>query len=117
MHIYGIHVHGRVIDAQTRCTHYHTKEDIIAMKSKCCQTYYPCYQCHNESVDHPLERWKRSEFDEKAILCGACGTELTIQDYMDNPSFCLSCKNHFNPNCTSHSHIYFEDEKCSKKTL
>ena len=45
----GHHVAGNVIDSETRCAHYHTELDIIAIKFYCCDTYFPCYQCHEES--------------------------------------------------------------------
>lgn len=41
-------IYGATIDNETRCTHYHTPLDIIAIKFKCCDKYYPCYKCHNE---------------------------------------------------------------------
>ncbi|NEU32086.1 hypothetical protein GN156_15110 [bacterium LRH843] len=108
MLVHGFEVQGELIDSQTRCKHYHKEVDIVAIKFKCCDTYYPCYKCHNETVDHPAERWRDDEFDEKAILCGACGAELTINEYMNNPSACPKCRALFNPNCENHSHLYFE---------
>lgn len=36
-------VYGSLIDTETRCRHYFTEEDIIAIKFKCCNKYYPCY--------------------------------------------------------------------------
>ena len=44
MSIHGIPVCGVAIDAQTRCAHYHSELDRIAIKFKCCQAYYACYQ-------------------------------------------------------------------------
>ena len=43
-------VYGSLVDNETRCIHYHTFLDIIAIKFKCCEKYYPCYQCHNEQI-------------------------------------------------------------------
>lgn len=103
----NIKVKGQVIDEQTRCTHYHSERDIIAIKFKCCNTYYPCYHCHQE-VNHNMERWKREEFDEKAILCGVCGHELTIHEYLNASHSCPYCEASFNPGCQLHHHIYFE---------
>ncbi|MEI2340752.1 hypothetical protein V8V71_18610, partial [Priestia megaterium] len=40
-------VKGDTVDSETRCMHYRTDKDIIAIKFYCCNTYYPCYQCHN----------------------------------------------------------------------
>ena len=39
----GHHVAGDVIDSETRCTHYHSELDIIAIKFYCCDTYFPCF--------------------------------------------------------------------------
>ena len=49
---------------------------------KCCGVYYACKDCHHALAGHPIEVWPDSEWIEKAILCGACGQELTIHQYM-----------------------------------
>lgn len=108
MHINGITVRGVDVDAQTRCRHYHTEKDIIAIKFRCCNTYYPCYQCHEALADHPIEVWKKEEFEEKAILCGNCATELSIHEYLACRSVCPHCGAHFNPGCADHYALYFE---------
>ncbi len=105
--ISGINVKGKVIDDQTRCSHYHTRLDIIAIKFKCCDTYYPCYSCHAETTDHHALTWEIGERDEKAILCGVCGHELTINEYMNSDNTCTQCKSAFNPNCKKHYDLYF----------
>lgn len=103
----GILVKGKVIDNQTRCSHYHTELDIIAIKFKCCDTYYPCYSCHAESTDHKPLTWDSVEWNKKAILCGACGLELSVQEYMDSNNTCTRCQSSFNPNCKKHYDLYF----------
>ncbi|WP_096187186.1 CHY zinc finger protein [Evansella halocellulosilytica] len=108
MNIHGVHVVGKKVDNETRCEHYKSEIDRIAIKFKCCHTYYPCYTCHEELADHPPERWKQDEFNEKAILCGACGTEITINEYMQAQSVCPHCQAAFNPKCASHFHLYFD---------
>jgi len=108
--IAGLMVKGKVIDNQTRCAHYHTDLDIIAIKFKCCDTYYPCYSCHKEATDHLAVTWAINERDKKAILCGACGHELTIQEYMASNNTCTSCQSLFNPNCKKHYDLYFTME-------
>ncbi|MWV42779.1 hypothetical protein GRF59_03990 [Paenibacillus sp. HJL G12] len=100
-------IYGAVIDNETRCVHYHTEKDIIAIKFKCCNRYYPCYKCHEEQADHDIKRWPQEQFDEWAILCGSCHTELTIRQYM-NTTCCPQCKASFNERCTAHYPIYFE---------
>lgn len=100
-------VFGLVVDGKTRCVHYHSELDIIAIKFKCCGKYYPCYQCHEESENHPIERWPEAEWNLKAILCGNCKSELTINTYRESES-CPRCGGLFNPGCADHFGIYFE---------
>ena len=103
-----IKVFGKVIDDDTRCEHYHSVLDIIAIKFKCCDKYYPCYQCHEEMAGHAAQIWSKDECDTKAILCGICKTELTINEYMRSGDRCPNCNAAFNPNCSKHYHLYFE---------
>ena len=106
--ISGITVFGKSVDNQTRCVHWHSQLDIIALKFKCCDKYYPCFSCHEEEADHDHQVWPKSEFDQKAILCGACGHELSIKDYMASDNTCPNCEASFNPGCSNHYHLYFE---------
>jgi uncharacterized CHY-type Zn-finger protein len=106
--IEGITVFGKSIDNQTRCVHWHSALDVIAIKFKCCDKYYPCFSCHEEEADHPHQVWPKNEFDQKAILCGVCGHELTIQEYMDSNNTCPKCDANFNPGCSNHYHLYFD---------
>ena len=103
-----IEVFGRVIDDNTRCEHYHSPVDIIAIKFKCCSKYYPCFQCHKETAGHEAQIWSKDEWDTKAVLCGACKTELTIHEYMRSGNRCPNCQAEFNPNCSKHYHLYFQ---------
>lgn len=103
-------VYGKTIDNHTRCTHYHSSTDVIAIKFKCCNKYYPCYQCHQEVANHPSQVWGIVDQNEKAVLCGMCNVELTIKQYMDSNNFCPNCKSPFNPNCANHYHLYFEKQ-------
>lgn len=109
--IHGIEVKGVGLDAETRCAHYASERDIIAIKFHCCRTYYPCYRCHRETAAHPASLWPAEASGEKAVLCGACGHELTIRRYTgqagDNPH-CPRCGAGFNPGCRRHYHLYFE---------
>ncbi len=100
-------IYGAIVDDQTRCKHYHTTKDIIAIKFNCCQKYYPCYQCHEACEDHPISVWGKDEFDELAIICGVCKTEHTINQYMDTNK-CLHCESPFNEGCQKHYHLYFD---------
>jgi len=102
-----IGVKGRIIDKETRCVHYMEKKDIIAIKFYCCDTYYPCYKCHEIDAGHSIQPWPRDAFDQKAILCGVCKTEQTIESYM-NTNTCPTCSSAFNENCRNHHAIYFD---------
>jgi uncharacterized CHY-type Zn-finger protein len=100
-------VRGLSLDGQTRCLHHHGPTDIIAIKMKCCDTYYACKDCHDALANHPLEPWPQSEWNTQAILCGACRAELTISAYLQSNSRCLNCHAAFNPGCRNHHHFYF----------
>ena len=108
MLVKGKRVLGIKVDDETRCSHYQTERDIIAIKFKCCDTYYPCHLCHEEVADHPVILWGATERSEKAIMCGKCGTELTIETYMGSGSICPTCQSEFNPGCERHHHLYFK---------
>jgi uncharacterized CHY-type Zn-finger protein len=100
-------VRGVKLDAQTRCRHYHGPTDIIAIKMKCCGDYYACKDCHEELAGHAIEVWPAREWDCAAILCGVCGVELTIREYMGCESCCPGCGARFNPGCRKHYRFYF----------
>jgi uncharacterized CHY-type Zn-finger protein len=104
----AIKVKGKLVDDETRCTHYQSPLDIIAIKFKCCNEYYPCYECHQEEANHKAVVWKKEERDTKAILCGYCKHELSIDEYFTANNQCPNCKSPFNPKCSNHYHLYFE---------
>lgn len=104
----GHEVKGVDVDTQTRCRHYHEEIDIIAIKFKCCGTYYPCHLCHQETAHHPAEVWDKESRNVKAVLCSSCGHELTIAEYMNCKSNCPECHASFNPGCALHYNLYFE---------
>ena len=106
----NIPVYGVDVDEETRCAHYHLEKDIIAIKFKCCGRYFPCHLCHEEVADHPAEQWGLNEREEKAVLCGHCGSELSIKAYMESGSSCPTCKAAFNPGCARHYPLYFKVE-------
>ena len=101
-------VHGIGLDPQTRCAHYRSALDIVAIKMKCCGLYYACKDCHDALANHSAEVWKRSEWDEPAVLCGACATELSIRRYLECSNQFPNCGARFNPGCRNHYHFYFE---------
>lgn len=102
-------VHGAVVDEQTRCIHYRSELDIVAIQFACCRRFYPCHQCHTDATDHPAGRWPRSEWGTPAILCGACSEQITIAGYL-TANACPSCGAAFNPGCSLHHHLYFETD-------
>ena len=101
-------VRGIGLDAETRCVHYNKPVDIIAIKMKCCNTYYACKDCHEALTSHPIEVWPKSDWNQSAVLCGSCGRELSIREYMESDNHCPACKASFNPGCRTHYHLYFE---------
>jgi uncharacterized CHY-type Zn-finger protein len=101
-------VRGVDLDPETRCAHWDAALDVIAIRMKCCGVYYACRDCHEALADHAAQVWPRAEWDEKAVLCGVCGTELSIRLYLDCANTCPACGAKFNPGCRSHYHFYFE---------
>ena len=104
------YVHGLDVDAQTRCLHYRKPIDVIAIKMKCCGSYYACKDCHEALAGHPIEVWPRPDWDQPAVLCGICETELTVAEYLGCSNQCPSCRAAFNPGCRNHYHFYFEKQ-------
>ena len=100
-------VHGIALEAQTRCSHSHGPLDIIAIRMKCCGAYYACRSCHDALADHTVDVWSMAEGDQPAVLCGACRTELTINEYCRSGDRCPNCGAGFNPGCRSHHQLYF----------
>ena len=52
MHSPSAEVKGVEVDDESRCAHYHSERDIIAIKMKCCGEYYACKDCHDELAGH-----------------------------------------------------------------
>jgi uncharacterized CHY-type Zn-finger protein len=100
-------VRGAIVDDMTRCVHYRTAVDIVAIRFACCGEYYPCHLCHAETADHAARQWRADQHDAVAILCGACGAELTIAEYRAT-SRCPRCASPFNERCAQHAHLYFD---------
>ena len=101
-------VRGIELDSQSRCQHYRGPTDIIAIKMECCRIYYACKDCHTSLAGHAATVWPESQWDERAILCGACSAELTIRQYMGSGYSCPTCRAQFNPGCRNHYSFYFE---------
>jgi uncharacterized CHY-type Zn-finger protein len=107
----NVRVEGLSVDPQTRCAHYRGPTDIIAIKFACCGRWFPCFECHAEVAGHDAEVWPTAKFGERAILCGVCGGELIIEEYLACDALCPTCGSEFNPRCSLHYHLYFETEQ------
>ncbi len=103
----NITVRGVGLTDETRCTHYHGPLDIIAIRMKCCGEYYACRACHDALAGHPADLWPATERGHRAVLCGSCSTELTIDQYLSSGDQCPQCGASFNPGCRTHHHLYF----------
>lgn len=100
-------VHGLLVDGQTRCEHYDGPLDVIAMRFACCGDWYPCHLCHAALAGHGARRWPTASRSAKAVLCGVCGSSLSIEAYLD-VSACPTCAAVFNPGCRLHHDLYFD---------
>lgn len=111
---FPVPVRGVDVDDETRCDHYDDPVDVVALRFGCCETYYPCYACHEAVADHPAEPWPNARFDESAVLCGGCLATLTARKYFDataadgSRDACPWCGIGFNPGCRQHRDRYFE---------
>ncbi|WP_128906489.1 CHY zinc finger protein [Halorubrum amylolyticum] len=135
---FAVPLRGVAVDRETRCAHWDSALDVVALRFGCCETYYPCDACHDAATDHAAEPWPRDRFDEPAVLCGACGATLTARAYLDGGSevshasgsegqspsgnrassgdsrtqsgddACPHCGAAFNPGCRRHRDRYFE---------
>ncbi|MFC7072481.1 CHY zinc finger protein [Halovenus rubra] len=105
---FDVSLRGVGVDTETRCDHWHNEVDVVALRFACCETYYPCFECHAETADHDPKQWPRNRFDEAAVLCGVCQTEITAEAYLDCDDTCPDCGVSFNPGCREHRNLYFE---------
>lgn len=101
-------VFGVDVDPETRCAHWRSPLDVIAIRMRCCGDYYACRDCHDALAGHAAQVWARGEWDQAAVLCGVCGGELSVRAYMDCESRCPGCGAPFNPGCRLHYPLYFE---------
>ena len=104
---FPVPLRGTGVDPHTRCTHYHTSRDVIALRCGCCETYYPCHLCHEETAGAPFAPWPRERFEEPAVLCGVCLHTLSARAYTTSPDACAHCGTAFNPGCRAHHALYF----------
>lgn len=107
---FGGSLRGVDVDNETRCVHYHTARDVIAIRFPCCETFFPCFECHETCCEHEAERWPPDRFTERAILCGVCRKRLPIESYLESEHRCPNCEARFNPRCADHWERYFAIE-------
>ncbi|REJ04440.1 hypothetical protein DY023_13370 [Microbacterium bovistercoris] len=100
-------VRGAVVDAQTRCAHYRTSLDVVAMRFHCCGEWYPCVHCHDEAAGHPRTVWPAAQAGAVAALCGVCAHGMSVAEYRVATE-CPGCGAAFNPRCALHQSLYFE---------
>lgn len=103
-------VRGVAVDPETRCAHFDTAVDVIALRFGCCGAYYPCFECHAAVTDHEPAVWPSDRFDEPAVLCGVCHETITARQYLDDGSHCPHCGAGFNPGCRAHRDRYFASD-------
>ncbi|BAP72907.1 helper of Tim protein 13 [Kluyveromyces marxianus] len=99
-------IHGKLVDKQSRCEHWHGPLDVIALKLKCCNKYYACYECHNELESHPISKYNIAEPHVNLIVCGVCNHEMSFDSYASELK-CPRCSAPFNPGCKLHYDMYF----------
>jgi uncharacterized CHY-type Zn-finger protein len=107
---FDVPLRGVAVDSETRCAHYLTERDVIAIAFPCCGTFYPCFECHETCCEQQPRRWPPDRFDERAILCGVCREVLTIETYLASEHRCPNCEAAFNPGCANHWDRYFRIE-------
>ncbi|WP_052367158.1 CHY zinc finger protein [Paraoerskovia marina] len=98
---------GCPVDDQSRCVHHGGPLDVVALHLVCCDAWFPCHACHEETADHTAVPRPADRFDEPAARCGVCGRTMTVPEYRGVTS-CPGCEASFNPGCAAHAHLYFE---------
>ena len=101
-----VQAQGLLVDHESRCVHYHSDKDIVALQCYECQKYYACYQCHNKLESHVFSTYPLNLKEDRPILCGSCGKTLTYEEYTETGT-CPFCNAAFNPACQNHYSIYF----------
>ena len=98
--------------AASRCAHWHSELDVLALQSSCCGKFYACASCHDECEDHPLQPWPAdTPLDTEAQMCGVCRQRISILAYINGPDppACPNpqCRAPMNPGCKLHWPLYF----------
>ena len=61
-------VRGVEVDTQTRCVHWRSAADIVAIKMACCGVYWACKDCHEALAGHAIAVWGRGEWNARAVF-------------------------------------------------
>lgn len=101
-------INGVGVNHRYQCAHYHSDTDVVAIKFKCCGTFYACIYCHEEMAGHEPELWGKDERQTYALACGNCRRTFSIEDYLRCEDNCPKCGTTLNPGCVSHYRFYFE---------
>ncbi|MBB6647024.1 CHY zinc finger protein [Halobellus ruber] len=105
---FPVSLRGVAVGSETRCAHWNSELDVVALRFGCCEAFAPCHACHAETADHDPEPWPQDRFDDPAVLCGVCRTTLSARTYLDGTDACPRCGAEFNPGCRRHRDRYFE---------
>jgi uncharacterized CHY-type Zn-finger protein len=97
--VHGHAVRGVDVD-ETGCAHNGTERDVVAIRSPCCDTFYPCHRCYVMSST-------KTPSGGPWGTRGARGAELAIQAYI-GVSACPDRGIRFNPGCADHHDRYVE---------
>ncbi|MEM6803015.1 MAG: hypothetical protein AAF696_16540 [Bacteroidota bacterium] len=96
-------------DAQSRCKHWHSEVDIVALRMPGDDHFYPCHECYEAIHGEAPPPWPKESFESaQAILCGNCAHLMTVKTYWASNNQCPNCSHAFNPGCAKHYHHYFE---------
>eukprot|EP01052_Picozoa_sp_SAG31_P033622 SAG31_NODE_3824_length_3849_cov_2.006400_2_plen_208_part_00 len=112
-------VHGVGLDAQTRCAHWRSPSDVLALKAPCCGRFYACHSCHAELENHEWQPWPAATpGSEHALFCGVCQSSFSLEDYLGaSCPACPACAAAFNPGCKNHWELYFNQSLVSKYSV
>lgn len=96
----GLRRHG-----ESRCAHWNSELDVLAIQAPCCQKFYACASCHDACENHSFNPWPSStSLEQNALLCGVCRHSYSIREYIngtESPS-CPACGASMNPGCKLH---------------
>src|SRR5699024_12127394 len=84
-------IYGHTTDDAGRCVHYHSDVDVIANKCAECDTYWACYQCHQEATDHGFGAM---DLESNAVMCGQCRHEMNFEEYAGSTNGCQHVASH-----------------------